>query len=75
MRHVPGKRSLFIWCRLSETDDRYAITTLEGSLSIVVPLFGFCSMDDFRSCAVYRLEAGEWSWIAPRVVDHLIRIV
>src|SRR5438876_4134313 len=44
----------------SDTDDRYPMVTIEGGLSIVVPLFGFCAMTDLRSCAVFRLVSGTW---------------
>lgn len=42
----------------SEADDRYAIVTAEGGYSLVAPDFG----DAFAisSCAVYRMNGGEW---------------
>lgn len=43
----------------SETDDRYAIVTADGGLSLVVPNFGRAPADP--SCwAVYRLADGRW---------------
>jgi hypothetical protein len=59
----------------SETDDRFAMVTIEGGLSIVVPLFGFCPLQDFQACAAFRLEDGNWRWLPPEVVANLIQIV
>jgi hypothetical protein len=43
----------------SKTDDRYAIVTADGGLSLVVPNFGRAPADP--SCwAVYRLTRGHW---------------
>lgn len=57
----------------SETDDRYPMVTIEGGLSIVVPLFGFTSLTDFATCAVYRLQSGHWRWVSPIEAAKLIR--
>ena len=47
----------------------------ESGLSIVVPLFGFCQLqDDLQSCAVFRLERGRWRWLTPTAVSALIRL-
>ena len=57
----------------SETDDTYPIATLDGSLSIVLPLFGregFASKD----IAAYRLEQGAWFEIA-NPVGGLVEVV
>ena len=43
----------------SETDDRYAIVTAEGGLSLVVPDFGAGSQNPL-DWAVYRLTDGDW---------------
>jgi len=43
----------------SETDDRYAIATADGSLSFVVPNFGKAPADP-TLWAVYRLDKGSW---------------
>jgi proteasome lid subunit RPN8/RPN11 len=43
----------------SETDDRYAIVTADGGLSLVVPDFGRAPADP-TSWAVYRLTKGSW---------------
>jgi hypothetical protein len=59
----------------SSVDSRYSIATLEGSLSIVVPNFGFCDMTNLRSCAVYRIVDGQWCWLPPRLVDALVAVI
>jgi hypothetical protein len=59
----------------SPTDDRYAMVTAEGGLSIVVPLFGFCSLTDLRGCAVFRLWDGQWLWMSSREVERLVRLI
>jgi len=43
----------------SEADDRFAIVTAEGGLSLVVPNFGNAPLDP-RLWAIYRLTCGEW---------------
>ena len=43
----------------SEADDRYAIVTADGGLSLVVPNFGRAPSDP-ASWAVYRLHQGSW---------------
>ena len=43
----------------SDTDDRYAVVTADGGLSLVVPNFGRASADP-TSWAVYRLDQGNW---------------
>jgi proteasome lid subunit RPN8/RPN11 len=43
----------------SDTDDRYAIVTADGGLSLVVPDFGRAPADP-RLWAVYRLSKGCW---------------
>lgn len=43
----------------SETDDRYAIVTADGGLSLVVPDFGKAPADP-ALWAVYRLSNGAW---------------
>ena len=45
----------------SETDDRFAVVTARGGISIVVPDFAARPIE-IGSCAVYRLQAGG-SWI------------
>jgi hypothetical protein len=43
----------------SDTDDRYAIVTADGGLSLVVPNFGDAPADP-AGWAVYRLTDGDW---------------
>jgi hypothetical protein len=43
----------------SEADDRYAIVTAEGGLSLVVPNFGHAHADP-KTWATYRLRGREW---------------
>lgn len=43
----------------SDTDDRYAIVTADGGLSLVVPNFGDAPADP-AVWAVYRLTGGDW---------------
>jgi hypothetical protein len=43
----------------SDADDRYAIVTAEGGLSLVVPNFGKAPVDP-TIWAIYRLTQGEW---------------
>jgi hypothetical protein len=59
----------------SETDDRFAMVTIEGGLSIVVPLFGFTYLGDLHSCAIFRLRSGVWSWLPPDESGALVKIV
>jgi hypothetical protein len=47
----------------SEADDRYAIVTAEGGLSLVVPDFGHAPADP-TTWAVYRLEKNTWCELA-----------
>lgn len=57
----------------SETDDRYAIMTMEGGFSFVVPDFGR-NADDPALWAIYRLEDGEWRPINSAEVPDLVRV-
>jgi len=59
----------------SSTDDRFPMVTIEGGLSIVVPLFGFTSLTDLQACAVFRLEMGVWRWLPPEESAALIHLV
>jgi hypothetical protein len=58
----------------SPTDDRYAMVTTDGGLSIVVPHFGFVPLADLSACAVFRLEAGTWRWIKPSETAGLVHV-
>jgi hypothetical protein len=58
----------------SETDDAFAIATVAGSLSIVVPHFAEACFD-LRECAVFRLVGtGEWQPLASVDVATLIHV-
>ena len=56
----------------SEADDRYAIVTADGGLSLVVPNFGKAPADP-TLWAVYRLSKGSWRelevWEARSLLD------
>ncbi len=57
----------------SETDDRYAIVTADGGLSLVVPNFG-CAGTDPSDWAVYRLKNGNWRELAEREIRSLLSV-
>lgn len=58
----------------SEADDRFAIVTAEGGLSLVVPNFGHASPDP-SSWAVYRLVNGAWIELNESVRRTLLRVI
>jgi hypothetical protein len=58
----------------SETDDRYAIVTADGGLSLVVPNFGRAPADP-SSWAVYRLGNGRWRELDEREIRSLFVFV
>lgn len=49
----------------SETDDRNAVLTHQGAISIVVPYFGLGLRRGFEACAVYILRGAEWTELSP----------
>lgn len=57
----------------SEADDRYAIVTTDGGLSLVVPNFGHARPDPV-SWAVYRLDQQTWQELASAEVRSLFAI-
>jgi hypothetical protein len=57
----------------SDTDDAYAIATVLGSLSIVVPDFASRPFN-MQECAVYRLDGRGWIEVPPSDLPHLIEI-
>lgn len=57
----------------SEADDRYAIVTAEGGLSLVVPNFGKAPLDP-SLWAVYRLCSGRWEHVERRDAEKLLRV-
>lgn len=57
----------------SDADDRYAIVTADGGLSLVVPNFGHASADP-SSWAVYRLSQGNWRELSFKETRDLIKV-
>lgn len=57
----------------SETDDRYAIVTSNGGLSLVVPNFGQAPSDP-ALWAIYQLRDGAWCEIDPDQAKSLVRV-
>lgn len=55
----------------SDTDDRYAIVTVDGGLSLVVPDFGSAPADP-TLWAVYRLQSGIWHELDPPQTRSLL---
>ena len=58
----------------SDADDRYAIVTREGGLSLVVPDFGAAAPDP-RNWAIYRLQAGKWVELDNDTVASLFHVI
>jgi hypothetical protein len=58
----------------SDVDDRYAIVTAEGGLSLVVPNFGRAPLDP-SLWAVYRLKKGTWSELDNEEMTSLITMI
>ena len=58
----------------SEADDRYAIVTAEGGLSLVVPDFGHAEAHP-ATWAVYRLNGGSWRHVPERDARALLEVV
>ena len=57
----------------SLTDDAYPIATLEGSLSVVLPYFGWDGWESV-GVATYRLESGRWREVTSPI-DNLIEVI
>jgi hypothetical protein len=57
----------------SAADDRYAIVTSEGGLSLVVPDFGLAPPHP-KSWAAYRLHKGEWVELSSAETDKLFSV-
>ncbi len=58
----------------SEADDRYAIVTAEGGLSLVVPDFGRAPADP-TSWAAYRLNGRNWDELSEKEAQVLFEVV
>lgn len=59
----------------SDIDDDGAILLLPGSLSIVIPNFGFINKDDFEQWAVYCFDGKEWKEVDEKEVKESFKIV
>lgn len=59
----------------SQIDDENAILTLTGSLSIVIPNYGFIPIKAIDKWAVYRLTNGKWILLSVNKVKKLFEIV
>jgi Prokaryotic homologs of the JAB domain len=57
----------------SEADDRYAIVTADGGLSLVVPNFGHAAVDP-ATWAVYRLRHKQWQELSEPEVQQLFSV-
>lgn len=58
----------------SDADDRYAIVTTQGGLSLVVPDFGSAPPDP-TSWAVYRLCDQDWLEVSTKEVRSLFEVI
>lgn len=58
----------------SEADDRYAIVTAEGGLSLVVPNFGWAPAHP-TAWAVYRLHGRDWRELSTRDVGFIFEVI
>ena len=58
----------------SEADDRYAIVTAEGGLSLVVPNFGRAPAHP-TAWAVYRLHGRDWRELSTRDVGSIFEVI
>ena len=57
----------------SDTDDRYAIVTADGGLSLVVPNFGRAGAHP-ADWAVYRLNKGYWKELDEKEIRSLLSV-
>lgn len=57
----------------SDADDRYAIVTADGGLSLVVPNFGHAAADP-AEWAVYRLRHNDWQELSDHEVHQLFSV-
>ncbi len=57
----------------SETDDRYAVTSSEGGLSVVVPHFGLVSPAEVEQCAYFCFRGGKWCRLSPISAREAVR--
>lgn len=59
----------------SDTDDKGAILYLPGSLSIVIPNFGFIDKKDTDQWKVYCFDGNEWESVDKEEVEKLFKII
>lgn len=59
----------------SEVDDDWPSVFLPGSLSVVIPDFGFIKIDDVASWEVYRYDEKDWRHITKPEVQKLFQIL
>lgn len=59
----------------SETDDDWPTVVLPGSLSVVIPNFGFIEIDDLDSWEVYQYNGEDWKHVSKTEVRELFQIM
>lgn len=57
----------------SETDEEFAVTAMEGGLSIVVPRFGLAHVASPDECAYFVFRAGRWRHLSRTEVRRFVR--
>ncbi|MDG6970590.1 MAG: Mov34/MPN/PAD-1 family protein [Nitrososphaerota archaeon] len=57
----------------SETDSEFAVTAMEGGLSIVIPDFGDAPLESLSKCAYFRFMSGRWNRLSHPEVKRLVR--
>lgn len=59
----------------SSVDDEGSEMVLPGSLSIVIPNFGFIKNDNFSMWKVYRYNGNTWSHVSKQEVMKLFQVI
>lgn len=59
----------------SEADSEYAVTSMEGGLSIVVPDFGLANLRSAKDCAYFIFDSGSWRKLSQSEVVSLVKFV
>jgi hypothetical protein len=57
----------------SDVDSEFAVTAMEGGLSIVVPDFGQTPLDSLSKCAYFRFHSGRWGRLSRTEARSLVR--
>lgn len=79
-----NNESLILMCQIhthpgdafhSNTDDEGSALVLPGSLSIVIPDYGFIQKDDFSRWEVYIFDGTHWCRLRRKEVDELFQII